>query len=789
MCDLLVLAMIFLLNNSYVIISLEIAMSNGYYNQRIIDKESALLKQIHGDKRLGIENIRSVFKDRQENIWIGSSGGGLYKLTQNNFQHLNANSGLRGNRVYAVHQHKHETWISTSNQGVTKIDSTGITPIFADNGYLNVKVGTIASDSLDNIWVGTQGKGILIFKRKYLDMDTLKQVSKFNKLDQSIFPNYILETDTLTTDDGLASNYIKKILIENDQIWLASYNSGIQRIKYNQLTNNYDVVENYNHNNGIKDLQVNDMKIGPKGKLWYVTQKGNVGYIKDCQVYDYYRVFEKEIPISTILFDERDNGNERFVIVGTLGEGLWILWGEEPRNKSKIEGYKELNSKNIFQIIFDDEENLWVGTEKGVNKIILKSMTTISDVFYFDKNDGFLGIETCQNAIARDPEGNIWFGTMNGISKYIPEKVLSRETKPTIHFEKIEVVYQTLEDVNFNQFSDILTLEPSQNHLSFQFKSVDINHPKDIEYRWKLNSKYGPWTSKKSIDFANLKAGNYEFTVQSRNIDWIESDPVTFNFLIEKPLLQKFWFKATLYAGLGLVVLLVTLLMVKRYKKRNQQKLEQLELENHLLSLEQKALQLQMNPHFIFNVLNGIKAMGSEGETDQMNSTINTFATLLRSILNSSRKEEISLQEEISTLNNYLTLEQQMVAKPFDFEIVHETNGIDVEEILIPPMLIQPFVENSVKHGFQHNSIKGKIDIRFMVEGEFLKCEIKDNGIGIEQSKLKKKSHHPSTALKVTKERIESLTKEHQLIIKEDNGTIVSFRLPLKIKLVTCFGV
>ena len=172
--------------------------------------------------------------------------------------------------------------------------------------------------------------------------------------------------------------------------------------------------------------------------------------------------------------------------------------------------------------------------------------------------------------------------------------------------------------------------------------------------------------------------------------------------------------------------------------------------------------------------------MGSEGETDQMNSTINTFATLLRSILNSSRKEEISLQEEISTLRNYLTLEQQIVAKPFDFEITYQTDGIDLEEILIPPMLIQPFVENSVKHGFQHNAIKGKIDIRFTVEGEFLNCEIQDNGIGIEQSKLKKKSHHPSTALKVTKERIESLTQDHQLKITEDNGTIVFFRLPLK---------
>jgi sensor histidine kinase YesM len=172
--------------------------------------------------------------------------------------------------------------------------------------------------------------------------------------------------------------------------------------------------------------------------------------------------------------------------------------------------------------------------------------------------------------------------------------------------------------------------------------------------------------------------------------------------------------------------------------------------------------------------------MGYEGDTEQMNSTINTFATLLRSILNSSRQDEVSLSEEVKTLTNYLSLEQKMAAKPFDFDIELSTNGIDPEEILIPPMLIQPFAENSVKHAFGSLKKKGKIDIEFKVNGEFLCCKVKDNGMGIETTQKHKKHHHPSTALKVTKERIESLTKDHQLEIKEDHGTIVSFRLPLK---------
>jgi ligand-binding sensor domain-containing protein/two-component sensor histidine kinase len=742
----------------------------------ILDDQFRKIQQIDQNKGLAINQVRTIFKDHQENVWVGTSGGGLYKLTKNNFQHFDRNNGLRGNRIYAVHTTRNnELWMSNSERGVTKIDSLGITPIFEDNGFLNVKAKTISEDEEENIWVGTEGKGILIFRKEYYQADSLLQNdARFNGLDKKLFPHYFLTTDTLSVDNGLVSNNIRKIIFGNRSAWIATYSSGIVRIPFTGKipTLSKKRIE-FGTSQGIQDLFINDIEIDSNGNLWYVTRSGNLGTIEKNKPRSFYQILGKETSITTI--EIRDNE----VLLGTLGDGIWVLNRQSPREIKQLSGVKELNSQNIYQLIFDDENNLWAGTEKGVNKIVLDENNSISDVFYFDRSNGFLGIETCQNAVTKDKEGNIWFGTMNGLTKYTPTTSQTKTIKPKLYFENIEVAYQSIDTININQFAEVLQLNPTQNHLSFQFKSIDINHPKGIEYRWKLNRDFSPWSTKDDIDFPNLQSGTYELVVEARNIDWVVSDPISFQFFIDRPLLEKSWFRTVVYSGLGLIVLIIILLIIRRAKLKNRQKLEQLELENHLLSLEQKALQLQMNPHFIFNVLNGIKAMGSVGETDQMNATINTFATLLRSILNSSRKEEISLKEEISTLHNYLTLEQQMVAQPFDFEIIHQTNGIDPEEILIPPMLIQPFVENSVKHGFQHNTIKGKIDIRFVVEGEFLTCEIKDNGIGIEQSKLKKKSHHPSTALKVTKERIESLTQDHQLKIREENGTIVSFRLPL----------
>lgn len=740
-----------------------VVLTDQFVKDQDIDQGNGLL----------VNQARKIFQDKQKNIWIGTSGGGLFKLTQNDFQHYDRNSGLKGNRTYSVHSKHKEVWISSSEKGITKIDSLGIQQIYEDNGFLNVKAKTITSDEYDNVWVGTEGKGILIFSKKYIENDSIKEGTKFDSLDKKIFPDYILETDTLSTENGLPSNYIKKLIIENRSVWVATYESGIVELIYGKSGLSYKVWKHYNSNEGIKDPFINDVQLDSDGKLWYTTRNGNIGFIQNGKARSFHRVIGKDVSITTL--EIRDNN----IFIGTLGDGVYVLNKENPREIKKLNGNKELNSKNIYQLIFDLENNLWAGTEKGVNKIVLDENNSISNVFYFGKNDGFLGIETCQNAVDIDPSGNIWFGTMNGLTKYIPSKSQIQSSKPSIFFENIEVAYKPLDTVDINKFNNILQLEPLQNHLSFQFKSVDINHPKGIEYKYSLNENESPWTSKDFIDYGNLKDGEYKFSVKSRNIDWIESDPIQFKFFIDKPMYQKFWFLALVYSSLGLTLLISIFLIYKRIKQNNKRKLEQLEMENHLLSLEQKALQLQMNPHFIFNVLNGIKAMGYEGDTEQMNSTINTFATLLRSILNSSRQDEVSLSDEVKTLTNYLSLEQKMATKPFDFNIQISTGEIDPEEILIPPMLIQPFAENSVKHAFSSIKNKGKIYIEFKVNKDFLCCQVKDNGIGINSAQKQKKHHHPSTALKVTKERIESLTKDHRLEIKEDNGTIVTFRLPL----------
>jgi LytS/YehU family sensor histidine kinase len=193
-----------------------------------------------------------------------------------------------------------------------------------------------------------------------------------------------------------------------------------------------------------------------------------------------------------------------------------------------------------------------------------------------------------------------------------------------------------------------------------------------------------------------------------------------------------------------------------------------------------------MNPHFIFNVLNGIKAMAPT-KPDKMNETVNSFATLLRETLVNSRKDTITLDQEIKTIIHYIEVERLMAEQPFTYDIDLKTN-LDAEEILIPPMLIQPFVENAIRHGILKGPREGKLYIEFSNTEDILKVTITDNGVGIFSSQQNKpKTDHQSMALRVTKERLESISGANALEIKEIKlkdgsigGTTIVFKIPLE---------
>lgn len=231
-----------------------------------------------------------------------------------------------------------------------------------------------------------------------------------------------------------------------------------------------------------------------------------------------------------------------------------------------------------------------------------------------------------------------------------------------------------------------------------------------------------------------------------------------------------------------LVITLALVIYNRRQVKRR------LTLQKEVAEYEQKALHLQMNPHFVFNCLGAISSFIVQNGTDSALKYLSKFSKLMRLTLEYSKGSLIPIDKEIESLQNYLELEQLRFHHKFEFKI-ESTEKVEFN-MGLPPLLIQPFVENAILHGLVPKEGSGRIDVRFDVQQGQLLCTVTDNGIGLSESKLLKENSvtaHKSMALEITKKRLEMMesttSKAAQIDIEElenKSGTRVTLRLPVQ---------
>jgi len=216
------------------------------------------------------------------------------------------------------------------------------------------------------------------------------------------------------------------------------------------------------------------------------------------------------------------------------------------------------------------------------------------------------------------------------------------------------------------------------------------------------------------------------------------------------------------YLVVGFIVLLILgWVAVSQYVKQRRSAFQRM-----LLETEQKALRAQMNPHFIFNVLNSIQYFASRNDTASVVLYLRKFTRLIRAILEQSRDPLIPLSQEISTLSLYLELEKMRFEDKFDYHIALDP-AIEPELVRIPGMLVQPVVENAIKHGITHKEGEAHVDIRFETANGMLRCTVTDNGIGREAAGRMDAglngNGHLSAATEIIRERMDALSTTHRI--------------------------
>ncbi|MDC8005184.1 histidine kinase [Aureisphaera galaxeae] len=428
---------------------------------------------------------------------------------------------------------------------------------------------------------------------------------------------------------------------------------------------------------------------------------------------------------------------------------------------------------------------LWVATDYGIQRIDTETET----VRTLTRQDGIPSYKISGIAVLKD---RIVFGSNLGIFEVDRKRAFRQRPPPKVYFKSITIAKEARE------IQEDYHLTYDQNNIRFDFHANGFNTNENIVYEYRLLGGNESWTSlEMGVDFAefgSLSNGQYTFEVRAKNAFAEQVSKVQrVSFSIASPFWERWWFVVGCISLLLLFVILYFNKLQKRKERDKNLEVNQLQLENQLTSLKLENLRSQMNPHFIFNALNSIQEYIVLNQKQLASDYLGKFADLVRTYLKHSGKGTITLQEEIDCLEMYLELEQMRFEDKLKYSI-SKSQDLFPEEIQIPTMLIQPYVENSLKHGLLHKKDNCLLTVSFKFADDFrnIICEVEDNGIGRERAMeylKKRKKNHESFATKANDDRLELLNYEKKKkigVVIEDlydteenpSGTKVTITIP-----------
>ncbi len=297
------------------------------------------------------------------------------------------------------------------------------------------------------------------------------------------------------------------------------------------------------------------------------------------------------------------------------------------------------------------------------------------------------------------------------VSNLYPKKEV-----PPLHFTSIKIFGKEITNTKNVDVLDTLILQHNENQLSFEFAALSFLSPERNRYACMMKGVDKDWQQlsvENSITYANLAPGNYTFKIKTANLDGIWGKERTLYINIIPAFWQTTWFKI-------LIILLIAGFFYWLYRNRlykinlrNRLKTEQLEAQKKeaefkrkLSEVELSALRSQMNPHFIFNCLNSIKLYTVQNDSFTASEYLTKFSRLIRLVLENSRKDKVELQSELESLRLYIEMEAMRFKEKLQYSI---TENIDTSYTEIPPLIIQPYVENAIWHGLMHKETGGNL--------------------------------------------------------------------------------
>ena len=716
---------------------------------------------------------------------VTDPNGGLFQFSNNQLTDITQRANITSTGLWSLYYDKQtkQLWVGSIDKGIYIVDLSQQKKTFgpAYFGLKNLEIQCLFNDSNDNKWIGARDNIIILHNdlsyikfnstQLWKKIDTYFQYygkSPFNNdfinryRNRNSFTCFNIVSDKqgyiwATTTFGIFcfdKNYTLRYFnftdggtitfdIKDQLLFGAMYSSMyVNPNKFDKLNSKILSIKDKNTPTDITKT------IKDANKIWYASYSSGVFVYENSTFYslNLHKQFDEKCIKDIIINDKGE------VVIGTNSGRVYICkWGNHKLQILHI--YKPIKDLYGTSISFIEQSNgcYFIGTNKGIN--VMKDHKFIKLI---NQSEGVNDVQF--NDCSKDKKGNLYIATNNGLLFLNVKQLLAKEIAPT----SITITNIKVNGTNYrNNTSDYiwgsyipskLKLEYDQNDVELIFNNYNLRNASKNLYRYKiigLSNSWSEYDSSTKIQLRGIPNGKFQLLIAGKNTGTgTVFQTKTLTIIITPPFWKTWWFSIS-------CILITLALGFISYKKRIQyiaiQEQAKSEVQRRLSETKMEALQSQMNPHFIFNAMNSIQNFIIKNNVDEALRYLSEFSKLIRQTLDNSSQPQITLEKEIHYLKTYIQLENMRFKEAIAFQL-NLPEELDTYAIEIPPMLLQPFIENVFVHAFDSNSKNPTLEITFQVKDTLLLCEIKDNGKGISIENLN--LLHASKGITLVKERL-----------------------------------
>ncbi len=396
-----------------------------------------------------------------------------------------------------------------------------------------------------------------------------------------------------------------------------------------------------------------------------------------------------------------------------------------------------------------NEEELWIATNKGIQRYDYETESFTN----FGMKDGIMQPRILKLQLT---DRYVWYQTVTGIYRFPIDKKKSVFV-PEVYFSRIKIANREQEP------KDHYKIDYDANTLDIGFMVNGFKSLEQYQFEYSVEGLNPEWVTlekgKHDVSFNSLPSGKYTFKVRAKDVlDGGYTKPIQLKIDVMLPFWKRWWFSLLMAVVVIISMLAFFKIKGKRKEELRKKEIKQVEVERQLVALKLENLRSQMNPHFIFNALNSIQEYIMLNQKKLASDYLGKFADLMRTYLNHSKKGNITLQEEVDCIKMYLELEKLRFEDKMEY-VMSISGTLAPNVVSIPTMLVQPYIENALKHGLLHRKTNRRLQIDFHIDDatNAIRCVIIDNGIGRDKAKeykARSRKQHKPFATRATEDRL-----------------------------------